>query len=197
MLEDTDLSNIQDENTRQLVVRLMNLIEAVTTNLGEAGKEIQRLRDGIKRLKGEQGKPKIKGSTAKPPRVDHSSGASQVEGKRPEPAPGLSQSERRNVHFGTPEGVLRDFPRIRPRTGVHATRRRKRSEGLDPTRSEPRRQRSRLVANRLWKWTKLACRRMPSSRATKAVCCRIPSFPLTTYASTKRSIARRRRAKPF
>jgi hypothetical protein len=27
MLEDMDLSNIQDENARQLIVRLMNLIE--------------------------------------------------------------------------------------------------------------------------------------------------------------------------
>jgi hypothetical protein len=33
MLEDMDLSNIQDANARQLIVRLMNLIEAVTTDL--------------------------------------------------------------------------------------------------------------------------------------------------------------------
>ena len=50
MLEDIDLSNIQDENARQLIVRLMNLIEAVTTDLRDAQAEIQRLRDENNRL---------------------------------------------------------------------------------------------------------------------------------------------------
>ena len=67
MLEDIDLSNIQDENARQLIIRLMNLIEAVTSDLRNAQAEIQRLRDEINRLKGEQGKPKIKANTPKPP----------------------------------------------------------------------------------------------------------------------------------
>ena len=73
MLETIDLSNIQDENARQLIVRLMNLIEAVTSDLRDAQAEIERLRDEINRLKGEQGKPKIKANTPKPPRVDYSS----------------------------------------------------------------------------------------------------------------------------
>jgi len=73
MLENVDLSNIQDENARQLIVRLLNLIEAVSTDLREAQAEIQRLRDEINRLKGEQGKPKIKANSSKPPRVDYSS----------------------------------------------------------------------------------------------------------------------------
>ena len=45
MLEDIDLSNIQDENARQLIVRLLNLIEALSTDLRDAQAEIQRLRD--------------------------------------------------------------------------------------------------------------------------------------------------------
>jgi len=73
MLETIDLSSIQDENARQLIVQLLNLIEALSADLRDAQAENQRLRDEINRLKGEQGKPKIKANRPKPPRVDHSS----------------------------------------------------------------------------------------------------------------------------
>ena len=82
MLEDIDLSNIQDENARQLIVRLMNLIEAVTTDLRDAQAEIQRLRDENNRLKGEQGKPKVKADRPKTPRVDYSSEQERRKPKR-------------------------------------------------------------------------------------------------------------------
>jgi hypothetical protein len=73
MLNDIDLSSIQEENARELVGRLLNIIETLSADLREAQAENQRLRDEINRLKGEQGKPKIKGNTPKPPCVDHSS----------------------------------------------------------------------------------------------------------------------------
>jgi hypothetical protein len=73
MLEDIDLSNIQDESVRQLVVQLLNLVEALSADLRDAQAEIQRLRDENNRLKGEQGKPQIKGNTVKRARVDYSS----------------------------------------------------------------------------------------------------------------------------
>jgi hypothetical protein len=73
MLEDIELSNIQDEDARQLIVRLMNLIESVTNDLRDAQAEIQRLRDENNRLKGEQGKPKVKANTPQRPRADYSS----------------------------------------------------------------------------------------------------------------------------
>ena len=72
MLDDLDLNAIQDENARQLIRRLLNLIEQLSADLREAQLEIQRLRDENNRLKGEQGKPKIKANTPKPA-VDHSS----------------------------------------------------------------------------------------------------------------------------
>ena len=72
MLDDLDLNAIQDKNARELIRRLLNLIEQLSADLREAQAENQRLRDEINRLKGEQGKPKIKANTAKPP-VDHSS----------------------------------------------------------------------------------------------------------------------------
>ena len=73
MIDDIDLSRIQDENARELVARLLNLVEKLSADLRDAQIEIQRLRDEVNRLKGEQGKPKIKGNTPKPPPTHHSS----------------------------------------------------------------------------------------------------------------------------
>jgi len=95
MLENIDLSNIQDENARQLIVRLMNLIEAVTTDLRDAQAEIQRLRDENNRLKGEQGKPKIKANTPKPPRVDYSS---EKERRKRKPRQKQAKKEKLEIH---------------------------------------------------------------------------------------------------
>jgi len=72
MLDNLDLNAIQDENARELIRRLLNLIEQLSADLREAQAENQRLCDENNRLKGEQGKPKIKANTPKPP-VDHSS----------------------------------------------------------------------------------------------------------------------------
>jgi prefoldin subunit 5 len=57
MLEDLDLAGIQDARAQALIVRLLNLLEAVAADLRAAQEEIQRLRDEVNRLKGEQGKP--------------------------------------------------------------------------------------------------------------------------------------------
>jgi hypothetical protein len=81
-LNPVDLSNIQDENARELIIRLMNLIEAVSADLRDAQVEIQRLRDENNRLRGEQGKPKIKGNKPKPPRSNYSS---EQERRKPKP----------------------------------------------------------------------------------------------------------------
>ena len=73
MLDKLDLNAIQDENARELIRQLLNLVEKLSADLRDAQVEIQRLRDEVNRLKGEQGKPKIKGDTPKPPPTDHSS----------------------------------------------------------------------------------------------------------------------------
>ncbi len=72
MLDDLDLTSITDEGTRELVVRLLNLIETLAADLRATQGENQRLRDEINRLKGEQGKPSVKPGT-KPTAMDHSS----------------------------------------------------------------------------------------------------------------------------
>ncbi len=39
MLDDLDLTAIQDENARQLIMRLLNLIEQLSADLRDAGAE--------------------------------------------------------------------------------------------------------------------------------------------------------------
>jgi len=73
MLEDLDLNSIADERARELVRRLLNLLEDVMADLRAAQAENQRLRDEINRLKGEQGTPQVQSNTPQSPRPDHSS----------------------------------------------------------------------------------------------------------------------------
>jgi hypothetical protein len=73
MLEDLDLHSIADEQARELVRRLLNLLEDVRADLRAAQAEIQRLRNEINRLKGEQGQPAIKPNTPQLPPKDLSS----------------------------------------------------------------------------------------------------------------------------
>src|SRR5215471_14182537 len=73
MLEDLDLSSITEERARELVQRLLNVLEEVMADLRAAQAENQRLRDELNRLKGEQGMPAIKANTPQLPPHDHSS----------------------------------------------------------------------------------------------------------------------------
>ncbi len=73
MLEDLDLHSIADDQARELVKRLLNLLEDVRADLRAAQADIQRLRNEINRLKGEQGQPTIKPNTPQPPSKDLSS----------------------------------------------------------------------------------------------------------------------------
>jgi hypothetical protein len=62
MVEEFDPTSIEDERLRQVFISLMNLVETLSTKVAEQAQEIQQLRDELNRLKGEQGKPKIKGN---------------------------------------------------------------------------------------------------------------------------------------
>ena len=64
MLENFDPNTIEDEAVRQVILYLMNLVENLHAKVQEQAEEIQRLRDENNRLKGEQGKPKIKANKA-------------------------------------------------------------------------------------------------------------------------------------
>ena len=80
MLEGIELSAIQDENARQLIRRLLNLIEKLSADLRDKQAEIQALRDENNHLKGEQGKPNVKAN--KPQAVKASQHSSEEERKK-------------------------------------------------------------------------------------------------------------------
>lgn len=108
MLDDLDLSSIADDRMRELVVRLLNIIETVTADLRVAQAENQRLRDEINRLKGEQGQPPIKPNTLAPPDPDHSS-----ERERHRPTERVKQSKRDQIVIDRTEPLAVD-PAILP-----------------------------------------------------------------------------------
>jgi len=109
MLADLDLSGIQDERARALIVRLLNLIEDLTADLRTAQDEIQRLRDEINRLKGEQGKPDIKPNTSQSAPADHSS-----ERERRQPIERGKRSKRATITINREEVARLDPASLPP-----------------------------------------------------------------------------------
>jgi Transposase IS66 family len=83
MLDDIDLSKIEDEQIRALIVRLLNLIEQQAREIRELRIENQQLRDEINRLKGEQGQPKVKANKVSPPPLPVQNHSSEAERRKP------------------------------------------------------------------------------------------------------------------
>jgi hypothetical protein len=108
MFEDLDLNRIQDESARELIMRLLNLVEKQAADLRDALVENQRLRDEVNRIKGEQGKPKIKGNTPKPPPTNHSS-----EKERRKPRQRHKSSKKAEIQINREQEVAVD-PSILP-----------------------------------------------------------------------------------
>jgi hypothetical protein len=73
MLDLLDLNRIQDDDARQAIRLLLNLVEEVKQENRTLREENQRLRDELSRLKGEQGKPTIKPNRPNAPAPDYSS----------------------------------------------------------------------------------------------------------------------------
>jgi len=83
VLENLDLNNIQDiQEARECIVMLLNLVENLKSDNRELREQVQRLRDGINRLKGEQGKPNIRPRKRKRTSSNHSSERERHEPKK-------------------------------------------------------------------------------------------------------------------
>jgi hypothetical protein len=94
-VEEFDPSTIEDERVRQVVIWLMNLVETLSAQLQAKDAIIEQLRDEINRLKGEQGKPKIRGNTKA---SDHSS-----ENERRESKPRIPEGKRDRIKIDREE----------------------------------------------------------------------------------------------
>jgi len=83
MLESFDPSDIQNlEQARQAIIEVLNLVEELVAENRKQREEIQRLRDENNRLKGEQGKPKVK-PRREPPGSTSSDHSSEQERRTP------------------------------------------------------------------------------------------------------------------
>jgi len=84
MLDEIDPAAIADPTARALIIQLLNVVDQQAGQLRAALDEIQRLRDEIARLKGEQGRPKIN-PQAPPPAPPLSSEAERRTAKKRQP----------------------------------------------------------------------------------------------------------------
>ncbi len=70
-----DLSKMATmEQLRSIVKLLMNTVETMSLEIAALKKENQELKDSIKQLRGEQGRPKFSGTTKKPGKDTSSKG---------------------------------------------------------------------------------------------------------------------------
>jgi hypothetical protein len=107
MLEDFDLNRLQDlEGAREAIRRLLNLVEELAAENRTLREEQQQLRDEINRLKGEQGKPKIK-PNKKPAATTPTNHSSERERRQPKARHKASKVDKIKVDR---EEVLRVDP---------------------------------------------------------------------------------------
>jgi len=67
VLNDLDINNIRNlDDSLDYIRKLLNLVETLSQENRELKRQIQELRDENNRLKGEQGKPKVKPSKKNP-----------------------------------------------------------------------------------------------------------------------------------
>jgi len=97
MLEEFDPNSIEDERLRQVFVALMNLVETLSAKVKEQAEEIQRQRDEINRLKGEQGKPKIKGNKAASPDLSSEKQRRESKPRQPSSKQGRLKIDRKEI----------------------------------------------------------------------------------------------------
>lgn len=81
MFTNFDPNQIQDDNARQAVIWLLNLVEELKSENRVLREEVQRLRDENNHLKGEQGQPNVKPNQAKK-KQDHSSEKERRQSKK-------------------------------------------------------------------------------------------------------------------
>jgi Transposase IS66 family len=93
VLDELDLSGIQDPAARAIIQQLLNLVEDLAEANRVLREENQRLRDENNRLKGEQGQPAIKPNTPRPT-TNHSS-----EADRRQPTPRVKRGKRQTINI--------------------------------------------------------------------------------------------------
>ncbi len=92
ILNSLDVESVEDEQLRPILVILLNHVEQLESKVKAQETEIQRLRDELNRLKGEQGKPDVKPNRRVRPQKNHSS-----ERERQTPQPHQKRSKNNQL----------------------------------------------------------------------------------------------------
>src|SRR6266700_1835528 len=106
MLENFDPNTIADEGVRQVFIYLMNVVETQQATIQKQVEEIQHLHDEINRLKGEQGKPKIKATKLAPDQAS--------EKERRESKPHHKENKQAKIRIDRVEVLKVDQERLPP-----------------------------------------------------------------------------------
>ena len=94
MLDDLNINNITNlDDALDCIKKLLNLIEALNQEILEIKRQNQELRDENNRMKGEQGKPKIKPSKKTPGQY-----SSEKERKKPKKHKKRGKKDRTKIH---------------------------------------------------------------------------------------------------
>jgi len=94
VLSDFDIQNIRDlDSALDCIRKLLNIVETLNQEILELKRQNQELRDEINRLKGEQGKPKIKPSKKNPSQY-----SSEKEREKPKKRNKRSKNDRIKTH---------------------------------------------------------------------------------------------------
>jgi hypothetical protein len=103
LLTTINLEAIPDAGARQAIRGLLNLIEELAAENRALRGEVQQLRDEIRRLQGEQGKPDIKANTPKPPSPPGNSGTYSSERERRTPQRWTKRPRNDTLHIDREE----------------------------------------------------------------------------------------------
>jgi len=94
VLNGLDIKNLKDlDDAFEVIRKLLNLVETLNQEILELKRQKQDLRDEINRLKGEQGKPKIKPNKKTPSQY-----SSEKERKKPKKRKKHSKKDRIETH---------------------------------------------------------------------------------------------------
>jgi len=99
---------LKDSNAEQIVKELLNLVELVNSQNSDLKQEVQKLKDEINRLKGEQGKPEIKPDNSKGKNISSEPERKKAEEKAPKEGFKLDESSLEKLKENRIPGEILD-----------------------------------------------------------------------------------------
>jgi len=108
------IKSLKEPNALQLMKELLNFVELLASENSDLKQDVQKLKDEINRLKGEQGKPEIKPDKSKGKNFSCEPERNEVEGKTPEEGfkldkPSLEKLKEKRI----PEEILVSMEKLK------------------------------------------------------------------------------------